>query len=166
MIHNFEKEKDRPQGNQDAPVFQLGEEELRRLTSQVEAEELLSAPACLKEQIMTHIRVQKQKRRKKRVWGYRMQVLTAMAAALTVLILVPAEISDWKKISLNWFTGQETVQQSPLEERAHKKEREIEEWRTQYQAQREWAYESQKFWARLTDSLTSLNKKAENEMED
>ena len=91
MIYNIndEKRKLRHQGSDDFSGG-LSEEALMELIEQVETKEMLHAPVHLKENVLTQIRKERKAGRKRQIFAYRAKVLIAMAAALTVLILMPA----------------------------------------------------------------------------
>lgn len=88
MIHNIE-EKQKWYARQSSVSGMLSEEELTRLIKQVEEREMLHAPVHLKENVFTQIRKQRQTAQKLQLFSYRAKVLVGMAAALTVLFLVP-----------------------------------------------------------------------------
>lgn len=90
MIYNIKDEK-RKSIHQSIDDFSgyLSEEALMELIEQVETQEMLRAPVHLKENVLTQIRREKKAVRKRQIFAYRAKVLIAMAAALTVLILMP-----------------------------------------------------------------------------
>ena len=91
MIYQLENEKKKmKQRDSDDFSGYLSEEALFELIGQVEREEMLRAPAHLKENVLTQIRKERRAGRKRQIFAYRAKVLIAMAAALTVLILMPA----------------------------------------------------------------------------
>ncbi len=90
MIYQLENEKKKKQqGNSGDFSGYLSEKALLELIEQVENEEMLRAPAHLKENVLTQIRKERRAGRKRQVFVYRAKVLIAMAAALAVLILMP-----------------------------------------------------------------------------
>lgn len=88
MIHNIE-DKQKMYERQSPAAGMLTEEELARLIEQVEGREMLHAPAHVKENVFRQIRRQRQRAQKLQLFSYRAKVLVGMAAALTVLFLVP-----------------------------------------------------------------------------
>lgn len=90
MIYQLENEKKKMK-QRDGDDFSgyLSEEALLELIGQVESEEMLRAPAHLKENVLAQIRKERRAGRKRQIFAYRAKVLIAMAAALTVLILMP-----------------------------------------------------------------------------
>ena len=72
----------------------MNEEELNALIEQVESQEMLRAPKHLKEDVMAQIRRDRQKAARKQLFLYRMKVVAAMAAALTLLILMPDDSAE------------------------------------------------------------------------
>lgn len=91
MIYHMEDKKKKT-GRQSSDDFSgyLSEEALKKLIEQVEAEEMLHAPVHLKGNILAQIGRERTACRKRQIFVYRAKVLIAMAAALTVLILVPS----------------------------------------------------------------------------
>ena len=99
MIRNKENEKKfiNQHHNSDFSAY-LSEKELEELTRQVESQEMLRAPVHLKADVMEQIRRERSVAKKKQVYIYRAKVMAAMAAALTILILMP---DDRTKIAEN-----------------------------------------------------------------
>ena len=69
----------------------MTDEELARLVEQVEERELIHAPGHLKENVFLQLDRQRRMAKKRQLFSYRAKVLVGMAAALTVLFLVPAD---------------------------------------------------------------------------
>ncbi|MBD5518971.1 MAG: hypothetical protein HDR07_10990 [Lachnospiraceae bacterium] len=69
----------------------ITDEELTRLIEQVEERELIHAPGHLKENVFLQLDRQRRTAKKRQLFSYRAKVLVGMAAALTVLFLVPAD---------------------------------------------------------------------------
>ncbi|MBP3475420.1 MAG: hypothetical protein J6K48_03765 [Lachnospiraceae bacterium] len=162
MIHNFNEEK--LHRKQETLSHGLSDKELMDLIRQVETEEMIHAPIHLKDHVMTHIRVQRQAVKKRQIFTYRAQVLIAMAAALTVLILMPGEGSNIEKIPQSWQIDQEDADlcQEPLEEKAQKRQQEIDaEWE-KYMAQQTKAYERQNFWEGVGERLAAIEERLYN----
>lgn len=90
MIFNLEDEKRRMRhhGSDDFSGG-LSEEALLKLIEQVEGTEMLHAPVHLKENVLTQIRNEHRAGRQRQLFTYRARVLIAMAAALTMLVLMP-----------------------------------------------------------------------------
>lgn len=72
----------------------MSEEELNALIEQVESQEMLHAPKHLKANVMARIRRDRQNAARKQLLLYRMKVVAAMAAALTLLILMPEDSAE------------------------------------------------------------------------
>ena len=89
MIHSLEERKQNSMEQTDFSV-PLSDEQIARLIAEVEEQEMLPAPAHLKENVLGKVRRQKRVEREKRLFSYRAQVLVTVAAALTVLILIPS----------------------------------------------------------------------------
>lgn len=95
MIRNIEDEKKNLNRRQDSGFFgYLSDEELLELIDNVEGKEMLHAPGHLKGNIMAKIRHDRHSARQRQVFMYRAKVLTAMAAALAVLILMPVDRTE------------------------------------------------------------------------
>ena len=95
MIRNIKNEKKfiKQQHNS---VFSgyMSEEELNALIAQVETHEMLRAPVHLKADVIEQIRRERRGAKKRQVFAYRAKVLVAMAAALTLLILMPDDRTE------------------------------------------------------------------------
>ena len=117
MIYNIEDEKKKLKyQNSDDFSGYLSEEALRKLIEQVETQEMLHAPVHLKGNIMTQIQRVRRKRRKRQIFSYRAKVLIAMAAALTVLILMPAgEAEDAGHTFLQNHAAAVSMEQAAME---------------------------------------------------
>ena len=89
MIHSLEERKQNSMEQTDFSV-PLSDEQIARLIAEVEEQEILPAPAHLKENVLGRLRRQKRVEREKKLFSYRAQVLVTVAAALTVLILIPS----------------------------------------------------------------------------
>ncbi len=165
MIHSLNEERDKLHRSQEAPSFGFSDEELKTLIRQVETEEMLHAPAHLKNNVMTHIRMQRQAVNKRKAFTYRAQVLIAMAAALTVLILMPGGNSNIEKIPQSWLTEQKDadLRQEPLVEKAQKRQQEIDAVWERYQTQQKREYGKQGFWEGVSESLTALEERLYSE---
>lgn len=89
----------------------LSDEELEALIQEVEAKELISAPALLKEKILFQAAVEESKKERKkkrskqtRLFAYTAKVALATAAALIILFSVPDEVELAQK-TLNTKPG-------------------------------------------------------------
>lgn len=94
MIHNLLEEREKRKKQDAFPADAFTDEELLRLIEQVEERELIHAPGHLKEDVFQRIDRQKERERNRRLISYRVKVLAGMAAALTVLLLLPIEGSN------------------------------------------------------------------------
>lgn len=90
MIHNIDERK-KTNTRQSVVSGSLREEELARLIEEVEAREMLHAPAHLKENVLRQVTKRQEAAQKRQLFSYRAKVLTGMAAALAVLFLVPVD---------------------------------------------------------------------------
>ena len=91
MIHNIMEEREKRSGREGPLPVSFTEEELARLIEQVEERELIHAPGHLKENVFLQLDRQRRMAKKRQLFSYRAKVLVGMAAALTVLFLVPAD---------------------------------------------------------------------------
>ncbi|MCH5259883.1 MAG: hypothetical protein J1F18_09025 [Lachnospiraceae bacterium] len=90
MIRNIEDEKKRITRRHDSDFSgYLSDEALNELIGHVETHEMLHAPAHLKDNVIAQIRREKKNAGRRQIFSYRAKVLVAMAAALTILILMP-----------------------------------------------------------------------------
>ena len=106
MIRNIEDEKKRIIRRHDSDFSgYLSDEELNELIGHVEAQEMLHAPAHLKDNVIAQIRRERRNAKRRQIFSYRAKVLVAMAAALTILILMPDD-------------GTESVINTVIEQRA------------------------------------------------
>lgn len=100
MIHNITEERNKLNRQDVSLSDPFTDEELLALIGQVEESALIHAPAHLKERVFFQLDDEKQKRKMRQLFSYRAKVLAGMAAALTVLFLVP--VDDRKTIDLPW----------------------------------------------------------------
>ncbi len=107
MIRNMENREKIDPEERTGILEYLSEDELRALMEQVESQEMLRAPARLKEDVMAQIRRGREKSGKRQILLYRAKVLAAMAAALTFLVLLPDDGAE--------KPGQESVMQQTAE---------------------------------------------------
>lgn len=91
MIHNIMEEREKRYRQENPLPVSFTDEELTRLIEQVEERELIHAPGHLKENVFLQIDRQRRTAKKRQLFSYRAKVLVGMAAALTVLFLVPAD---------------------------------------------------------------------------
>ncbi|MDE6943687.1 MAG: hypothetical protein K2P66_04600 [Lachnospiraceae bacterium] len=117
MIYQLENEKKKmKQRDSDDFSGYLSEEALLELIGQVESEEMLRAPVHLKENILTQIGKERRASRKRQIFAYRAKVLIAMAAALTVLILMPAgSVEDERQPFLSKQPAAVSMEQAAVE---------------------------------------------------
>lgn len=158
MIHNLKEETSKLHRKQDVLSSGFSDEELLELIRQVETEEMLHAPIHLKNNVMEQIHMQRRAVKKRQIFTYRAQVLIAMAAALTLLILMPAGVSHIEKIPQSWQINQEDaeLQQKSLEEKGQKRQQEIDaEW-AKYQAQQEKNYAKKSLLESINDKLETV----------
>lgn len=140
MIHNIE-EKQKWYARQSSVSGMLSEEELTRLIEQVEAREMLHAPVHLKENVFTQIRKQRQTAQKLQLFSYRAKVLVGMAAALTVLFLVPVGERETQALPqgsvFHQIFWQEQENVNEVQQGALRRQREIERTWQKYSEEQE-----------------------------
>ncbi len=142
MIHNLKEEREKRYRHDDSLPDSFTEEELLRFIGQVEERELIHAPGHLKEDVFRRIDRQRKQERNRRLFSYRVKVLAGMAAALTVLLLIPAErqaTPDRPQLAFaNLFLwGEETTGVDELEQTAIERKQEIDRVWERYQKQQE-----------------------------
>lgn len=133
MIRNIEDEKKNLKRQYDSGFSSyLSEEALAELIGQVEAQEMLHAPAHLKHNVLEQIRQERRGAKKRQVLAYRIKVLAAMAAALTLLILMPDDrMEDVENVSI------EQQADESLEQTALRRQEEMDAGWERYLARRE-----------------------------
>lgn len=91
MVHNLQEEgnKNIQSRRQDFSEY-LTEEELACLIAQVEAEGMLHAPKHMKSNVLKSLHVQKEAAKEKQLLLYQLRIAVTTAAAIAVLILMPA----------------------------------------------------------------------------
>lgn len=95
MIRNIDDEKKNLKRHCDSCFSgYLSEEALAELIEQAESQGMLHAPAHLKHNVLEQIRQEKRGAKKRQMFAYRAKVLVAMAAALTLLILMPDDRTE------------------------------------------------------------------------
>lgn len=117
MIYSIEDEKMklRHQNSDDFSGY-LSEEALMELIEQVEAGGMLHAPAHLKGNILAQAGRKRKACGKRQMFAYRAKVLIAMAAALTVLILMPSgDAEDSGHVFLQNQTSAVSMEQAAME---------------------------------------------------
>lgn len=134
MIYQLKDEKKKMElRNNDDFSGYLSDEELMELIRQVESAEMLHAPTHLKENVLTQIRRERQVGRKRQIFVYRAKVLIAMAAALTVLILMPMGSAEGER---QMFMQNQTTAVS-MEQAALERQKSIDDKWEEYREARE-----------------------------
>ncbi len=121
MIYQIEDEKKKiSHRSSDDFSGGLSEEELLKLIEEVETGEMIHAPVHLKNNVLTQIRKERDGNRKRQLFVYRAKVLIAMAAALMVLILMPAgRMEDVGQMFVPKQGNAVSMEQAALERRRH-----------------------------------------------
>ncbi len=139
MIHNIE-DKQKMYERQSPAAGMLNEEELASLIKQVEEREMLHAPVHLKENVLLQVRKQRQRTQKIQLFSYRAKVLAGMAAALTVLFLVPVGERETDRSSNGIFERvlwQEQEDVDEIQQGALERQRQIDQAWQKYQEEKE-----------------------------
>ncbi len=110
-----ERERERKNYTQDGDT--LTEEALAGLLARIEAGELLHAPARLKDETLALVRRERRREADRRLLVYRAKVLTAMAAAMAVLIFMPADRAAGAELSYNLQREQEELEEMTVRRR-------------------------------------------------
>lgn len=158
MIHNLQDEKEKLHRKQEASSREFSDEELMKMIGEVENGEMLQAPVHLKNEVLMHIRTEKQRYRKRQVFTYRAQVLIAMAAAIFLLVLMPAGNTQLSISRPSWSIGQETedFRQEPLEAKAQKRQEKIDANWADYQEKQEKAQSRKKWRENITAGIEAF----------
>lgn len=91
MIHNITEEREKLNKHESSAFEPFNDEELARLIGEVEERALIHAPVHLKDNVFSQISAERRRVKRRQIFSYRAKVLIGMAAALTVLFLVPVE---------------------------------------------------------------------------
>ncbi len=91
MVHNLQEEENinKQSRRQDFSEY-LTEEELACLIAQVERDGMLHAPKHIKSNVLKSLHVQKEAAKEKQLLLYQLRIAVTTAAAVAVLILMPA----------------------------------------------------------------------------
>lgn len=164
MIHNIE-DKQKMYKRQSPATGMLSEEELARLIEQVEERELLHAPVHLKENILLQIRKQRQTVQKLQLFSYRAKVLVGMAAALTVLFLVPVGERDGVQSSGSIFgqafrqeLRQEQADMDEIQQGALERQEQIERTWQKYREEQERSSARENYFNGIENKIRNFRK--------
>lgn len=132
MIRDMESEKKTLNRRHDGGFSgYLSDEALDKLIAQVEKEEMLHAPKYLKDDIMAQIGHKKRSAKNRQLFVYRAKVLVAMAAALTILILMPDDRTE----NMNGMWSVQQTQEESIEQLALKRQENMDaEWKKYLEA--------------------------------
>lgn len=161
MIHNIMEEKEKRYRRECPLPVSFTEEELARLIEQVEERELIHAPGHLKENVFLQIDRQRRTAKKRKLFSYRAKVLVGMAAALTVLFLVPAdgaETADSPRNSIlsSLLQEKETGGLDEWEQEAIDRQQDIDKTWERYREGQERANARKQYIQDVKDKLQSL----------
>lgn len=158
MIHNIE-EKQKLYERQFPVSVSLSEEELARLIEQVEEQEMLHAPVHLKENVLARVRRQRQTAQKLQLFSYRAKVLVGMAAALTVLFLVPVGERETNPSSEKFFDKmfwQEQADVDEIQQGALERQKQIDQAWQKYQEAQERASAREAYFTGIENKIRNL----------
>ncbi len=158
MIHNITEEREKRNRRDSSLDYSFTEEELARLIDQVEERALIHAPGHLKDRIFFQLDEERQKRKQRQLFSYRAKVLVGMAAALTVLFLVPADMAGTAEtpqdsILESLFAETDTDGMEEWEQEAAARQRDIDETWERYCREQERADERKQYFENMADRL-------------
>lgn len=157
MIHNIE-EKQKLYERQFPVSISLSEEELAQLIEQVEEKEMLHAPVHLKENVLAQVRRQRQTAQRLQLFSYRAKVLVGMAAALTVLFMVPvgreANPSSGKLFDQIFWQEQEDVDE--IQQGALERQKQIDQAWQKYQEAQERESAREAYFTGIENKIRNL----------
>lgn len=160
MIHNITEEREKRYRYDATLPDSFTEEELLRLIGQVEERELIHAPGHLKEDVFRRIDRQRRQERNRRLFSYRVKVLAGMAAALTVLLLIPAErqtMPDSPRFAfaIPFLRGEETPVEDEWEQAAIERKQDIDRVWERYQRKQERKDAGERYLQEVKDYFTN-----------
>lgn len=160
MIHNISEEREKRNKQETFPETAITDEELLRLIKQVEERELIHAPGHLKEDVFQRIGRQRERERNRRLISYRVKVLAGMAAALTVLLLLPIEgqnapESPRSSVVNRLLRGNEMSVEDEWEQEALLREQEIDRVWERYQKKQERKEAGERYLREMKDYITN-----------
>lgn len=157
MIHNITEEREKRRRRETPLPAPFTEEELARLISQVEERELIHAPGHLKANVFLQIDRERQGAKRQRLFSYRAKVLVGMAAALTVLFLVPVEgteKADTPQIAvLDRLLHEETGGSDEWERAAIERQQDIEKTWERYREEQERVDARQRYFRNIEKKI-------------
>lgn len=161
MIHNIMEEREKRYRREGPLPVSFTEEELARLIEEVEERELIHAPGHLKENVFLQIDRQRRTAKKRQLFSYRAKVLVGMAAALTVLFLVPAdgtEKADTPKNSIlsSLLPEKETGGLDEWEQEAIDRQQDIDKTWERYREDQKRADARKQYFQDVKDKLQSI----------
>lgn len=160
MIHNISEEREK-RYRYDTPLpDSFTDDELLQFIGEVEERELIHAPGHLKEDVFRRIDRQRKQERNRRLFSYRVKVLAGMAAALTVLLLIPAErqtTPDMPRFAsaIPFLRGTETTGVDEWEQAALERKQDIDRAWERYQKQQERKDAGERYLQEVKDYLTN-----------
>lgn len=157
MIHNITEERKKLNRHDVSLPAPLTEDELAWLIETVEERELLHAPGHLRGNIFSCIQEGKRKERQRALFSYRAKVLVGMAAALTVLFLVPVDGTEAPKpqqIGIHVMLDEGEAQgMDEWEQDIRKRQQDIDRTWERYQAGQERAYTRRRYFREFKEKF-------------
>lgn len=157
MIHNMTEERKKLNRREASLPAPLTDEELERLIGAVEERELLHAPGHLRENVFLQISAEKRQAKKRALFSYRVKVIAGMAAALTVLFLVPVDGTEKTNMPqsgiLGALFGEETQAVDEWEQDIIDRQRDIERTWERYREGQERADARRQYFRQFSEKL-------------
>lgn len=154
MIHNIMEEREKLQRRESSLSDPFTEEELMRLIGQVEEQALIRAPGHLKNNVLSQIDAERRRVKRRALFSYRAKVLVGMAAALTVLFLVPVDGVETPQTGiLGTLYAGETQDMDPWEQEFLETQRDMEETWKRYRAEQERAAARKQYFRRISEKF-------------
>lgn len=161
MIHNMTEERKKLNRREASLPAPLTDEELERLIGAVEGRELLHAPGHLRENVFSQIGAEKRQAKNRALFSYRVKVIAGMAAALTVLFLVPVDGTEKTNMPqsgiLGALCGEETQGVDEWEQDAIERQQDIEKVWERYQAGQERADARRQYFRNISEKFKNDN---------
>lgn len=119
----------RNKGNQNLQQdYSFTDDALEELIAQVEAEGMLHPPKGFHDDVISRIRRKRKYKKNLQLFSYSMKVITATAAAIGIVLIVPGNISTQESgtsgFVSEWQESNETDTQKKLQKEEERKERE------------------------------------------
>lgn len=157
MIHNMTEERKKLNRREVSLPAPLTDEELEQLIGAVEEREMLHAPGHLRENVFSQISAGKRQARNRALFSYRVKVIAGMAAALTVLFLVPVDGTEKTNMPhsgiMGALFGEETQAVDEWEQDIIDRQRDIEKTWERYREGQERADARRQYFRQFSEKL-------------